>query len=104
MGCRLLCLAVAVDLLLPASAGASGILGATNGTVPTLQVNRQGIALVTFTTFAGKQEHVLAWGAINGVAHPTGSLPQQRFKLDYSGGWKSRHNSNYWKTFRNGCT
>lgn len=28
---------------------------------------------------------------------------QQAFELDYSGGWKSRKDSRYWRTFRNGC-
>jgi hypothetical protein len=100
---RVLGLAFAAAFLLPVCAGASSILGDVNGTRPALEVNRQGIALVMFATLAGKQEHVLAWGAINGVPNPTASVPQQKFKLDYSGGWKSRHNSSYWKKFKNAC-
>ena len=69
----------------------------------TLQVNKQGIALVTYKTQQGAVRHVLVWGAINANA-PSPDVPQVRFKYDYSGGWKSRHNANYWKTFKNGCT
>lgn len=29
--------------------------------------------------------------------------PQQKFQLDYSGGWKSQHSASYWKTFKNVC-
>jgi hypothetical protein len=101
----LLCLAIAGSLVLPLPAGATGILGATNGAPPTLAVNKQGIALVKFTTFAGKYEHILAWGAVNGLPHPVDPpQPQQKFKLDFSGGWKSRHDSSYWKKFKNACT
>jgi hypothetical protein len=95
---------VLAALVSPAQAGASQILGATNGTPPSLKVNRQGIALVTYTTFAGKLSHTLAWGAINGLPHPaTPPLAQQKFKIDFSGGWKSHHDSKYWKKFKNAC-
>ena len=40
----------------------------------------------------GGERHVLVWGAINALAHPTdASSTQQAFQVDYSGGWKSRH-------------
>jgi len=91
-------------LALPAQVDASQILGATNGTPPSLKVNKQGIALVTFTSYSGKLDHVLAWGAVNGVPHTmTPPVAQQKFKIDFSGGWKSHHNANYWKTFKNTC-
>ena len=70
----------------------------------TLKVSAGGIALVEYTTRAGLRRHLLAWGAINGVAHPTDPpVAQARFSFDYSGGWKSRHNARYWQTFRNAC-
>lgn len=73
-----------------------------NVSAPTLQVNRQGIALVTYRTQQGNVRHVLVWGAVNANA-PSPDVPQVRFKYDYSGGWKSRHNASYWKTFKNAC-
>ena len=71
---------------------------------PTLQVNAGGTALVEYTTAAGVRRHILVWGAVNGVAHPTDPPTRQaRFNMDYSGGWKSRKNPAYWKTIRNAC-
>ena len=100
----LLAILAGAALALPAQGDASQILGGINGTPPTLKVNRQGIALVMFTTYAGKPAHILAWGAINGLAHPaTPAVAQQKFDVDFSGGWKSRHNAKYWKTFKNAC-
>jgi hypothetical protein len=104
VGRALSCFLVVAALLLPARADGSYIFGDLNATSPKLAVNRSGIALITYTTQAGKARHVLAWGAINGVAHPqTTPVAQQAFNVDYSGGWKSRHNASYWKTFRNAC-
>lgn len=95
---------VAAAAWLPASA-AGAILGDTTVRNPTLKVNAEGTALVEYTTEAGVRRHVLVWGAINGVPYQggPGSL-QQRFELDYSGGWKSRKNPRYWRTMRDWCS
>jgi hypothetical protein len=97
-------LALAVcALALPANA-AGAIFGDLNVRNPTLQVNAGGIALVEYSTSAGLRRHVLVWGAIDGIPHPTDPpSTQARFRLDYSGGWKSRRNPDYWRTFRDGC-
>src|SRR5438045_1946969 len=66
-----------------------------------LQVNAKGIALVTYQTQAGATRRVLAFGAVNAIPHPdpqNPSLRQQAFTVDYSGGWKSQHNANFWRT------
>ncbi|HEX3806773.1 MAG TPA: hypothetical protein VHV52_08340 [Gaiellaceae bacterium] len=84
-------------------AAASEPFSNTNVTHPSIEVNAQGIALVTYTMTNGNVRHVLVWGAIN-ARQPNASLPQVRFKYDYSGGWKSHHNASYWKTFKNVCT
>jgi hypothetical protein len=94
---------VALALGLPVAAtGASfGDLSVRN---PTLKVNASGIALVEYTTSAGLRRHVLVWGAVNGLPNPVGQrVAQQRFRLDYSGGWKSRGNPRYWRTLANAC-
>jgi hypothetical protein len=67
-----------------------------------LAVNTKGEALISYTTLRGKTQHVLAWGAIN-ARQPNRTLKQQRFKLDYAGGWGKYHKT-YWKTFRNTCS
>ena len=66
-----------------------------------LAVNSKGEALVTYRTVRGQTQHVLAWGAIN-ARQPNRAVSQQRFKLDYAGGWRKYHKL-YWKTFRNSC-
>jgi len=95
---------VCVLVLLPARATASVILGDKDVSSPTLKVNAKGTALVEYTTKAGLRRHVLLWGAVDAVANPTLGSQQQAFQIDYSGGWKSQKNSNYWRTFKNTCT
>ena len=67
-----------------------------------LAVNAKGEALVTYTRPNGQVRRVLAWGAIDAVA-PDPSVPQQRFKVDYAGGWGKHHTRVYWRTFKNVC-
>ena len=86
------------------STGLGAIFGDTDVSDPTLKVNARGTALVEYTTTAGLRRHVLVWGAMDGLAHQGGpGSRQQRFELDYSGGWKSRQNPRYWRTLRNAC-
>jgi hypothetical protein len=86
-------------LALAATAGASQLI-TRNAVHPRLAVNAHGEALVTYSRY-GATQRVLAWGAIN--AHkPTAGLRQERFHLDYSGGWHTHHTI-YWRTFRNAC-
>jgi len=90
-------------LVIPAGAGAA-IFGDANVKNPTLKVNRQGIALVEYSTVAGVRRHVLVSGAIDGVPHRIEPpVAQSRFRMDYSGGWKSRGKPRYWRSFANGC-
>ena len=100
--CVVICTLLAALCAPGAAAGA--IFGDTSVRNPTLKVNARGIALVEYTTRAGLRRHVLVWGAVNGLAHaPADGSAQERFRMDYSGGWKSRQNPRYWRTFRNGC-
>lgn len=86
-------------------AGAAGAsFGDTNVKNPTLEVSSSGIALVEYETTASLRRHVLVWGARDGIANPINAgSAQQTFRMDYSGGWKSRKNPRYWRTFRNAC-
>jgi len=65
-----------------------------------ISLNAKGEALLTYRK-AGAVKHVLVWGAINALA-PKEGAHQQKFKLDYSGGWGKYH-SLYWKRFSGGC-
>lgn len=97
-------LLVAVALLAatgPSPARASQTLG-RNTTNVQLAVNAKGEALVTFTQENGKVVHVLAWGAEDAAATGSG-IPQQQFKVDYTGGWGKYKNAKYWRSFKNVC-
>ena len=90
-------------MLLGASrAEASEPLSNTNVSNIALAVNARGEALVTYRTHAGNVRHVLVWGAVDARA-PNPNVPQVRFRYDYSGGWKSRHDARYWQRFKNAC-
>jgi hypothetical protein len=100
----LITIALAAALVIPAGASASYVFGDRGVQRPTLTVNRRGVALVTYRTQSGLVRHILAWGAVNAVAHPkTPAVAQQAFRVDYSGGWKSHHDPSYWKTLVNAC-
>ena len=90
---------LACALLTPAGARASALID-RNARDVSLQVDRSGRALVSYTA-AGRHRHVLAWGAVNAIA-PTRARAQVAFRLDYSGGWGSEHRD-VWKAFANTC-
>ena len=96
--------ALAAMLVAPGRAYGSFAFGDHDVRNPRLEVDRAGVALVTYATQAGAVRHVLAWGAVDAAPHPTEPpVAQQRFRIDYSGGWKSRRDAAFWKTFRNAC-
>ena len=84
------------------AARASQTLGDLDVSNVSLAVDARGEALLTYTRADGSSRHVLAWGAVNALP-PGTDVPQVRFHLDYSGGWKSHHDPGYWRQFRNGC-
>ncbi len=84
---------------LPASAGASTIIGRNASNVE-LKVGTSGQAVISYTS-RGKRWNVLAWGAVNALA-PTPSRKQVDFKLDYSGGWGT-YKKDIWRTMKNEC-
>ena len=65
-------------------AGASQLIDRNAANIELL-VNAKGEALISYRA-AGRERHVLAWGAINAIA-PTQARKQVAFQLDYSGGW-----------------
>lgn len=69
-----------------------------NSTKNRLQVNKSGVALVTYRA-RGTSHHVLYWGAKNANRNRPSTL---QFKRDRSGGWKSGIAD--WKNFNNVCT
>jgi hypothetical protein len=92
---------VALCLSLAPAAGASYIV-ARNATLPTLEVNRAGYALVQYRADR-KRRHVFLWGAVNGVANEDLGARQVRFQYDTTGGWVAFGNAKRWKRFRDAC-
>ena len=82
-------------------AAASQVVGRDVSSVQ-LAVNAKGEALVTYTSSQGVVRRVLAWGALDAVP-PSQEVPQQRFRLDYTGGWGKYGKRGYWRTFKNVC-
>jgi hypothetical protein len=83
-----------------APAASASQLIARNASGVRLEVDRTGTALLTYRS-KGREHHVLAWAAINASPSQPGR-EQVAFKLDYSGGWGSRHRA-VWQTFANAC-
>jgi hypothetical protein len=98
-GARLV-LVAGLAVALAGTASAADRLGVNAANIK-LAVSRDGkTALVTFSS-GGAVRHVLIWGAVNALP-PSETVPQVRFKLDFSGGWKTRRKL-VWKTFGNAC-
>ena len=58
-----------------------------------IRANGKGEALFTYRSH-GVARHVLVWGAIN-ARFPSEGANQVEFKVDYSGGWKTRHTTSF---------
>jgi len=88
-----------------AALAATGTAGAAqlidrNATGVKIAANAKGEGLLTYHAH-GKLRRVLLWGAM-GAKVPTAGGKQEKFKLDYSGGYGKYH-KNYWQTFANTC-
>ncbi len=88
---RLLAAAVVAALAVPGAASASQLID-RNASDVHLLVARDGMALLSYSAH-GTKRRVAVWGAIDAHA-PSPSIPQVKFKLDYSGrAWKKRTGS-----------
>ncbi|HEY2219382.1 MAG TPA: hypothetical protein VGH35_08575 [Gaiellaceae bacterium] len=87
---RILVLLALASAVYAPGAAASQVISTSSVTGLELGVNRNGEALLTYTS-KGKVVHVLAWGAINAIP-PTSGVEQVALKLDYSGGFDKYYN------------
>jgi hypothetical protein len=90
----LMALLAIVAVLVTAPAADASQLVHNNAKKVRLKVNRKGVAQVTYTA-GGKRHDVLFWGAVGA---------QKKFRLDRTGGWKSKKAD--WRnpgSFRNAC-
>ena len=90
-----------VFLSLASPVGASEQFGDLDPSFTSLKANDRGEALVTYRTSRGVLRHVYVWGAINANRTDPGKQ-QQRFRYDYSGGWK-KHGRQTWREFEDRC-
>jgi hypothetical protein len=71
-----------------------------NASNVTLKVDNSGRAVVSWSN-GGRRRNAVVWGAIN-ARHPHPSVPQVKFKIDFSGGY-ARFGYPVWKTMKNRC-
>jgi hypothetical protein len=89
----------AVALSLVGTASAAQLID-RNATGVQIRANAKGEAMLTYHK-GSAVKHVLVWGAINALTPREGGH-QAKFKLDYSGGWGTKHTV-YWKNFPGSC-
>src|SRR6266581_731931 len=83
-----------------AGASASGAAAsdrlALNASQVGLAVSADGKTAVVTYLQSGRVRHALVWGAINAFP-PSGAVPQLRFKIDWTGGWETHRNAQWWR-------
>lgn len=99
---RILLLGLLAFALLASPASASEYLGDFDVKFLSLKVNVRGEALVSYRKTDGTRRDVLIWGAVNARA-PDPERPQVKFRIDYSGGWRTHGDAGYARSFRNTC-
>ena len=92
---------VAVFAVLASPAQASEQFGDLDVRFLALKVNGRGEALVSYAKSNGMRHDVLVWGAVN-ARPPDPERLQERFRFDYSGGWRTRGRG-YLRSFRDRC-
>lgn len=60
-----------------------------------------GLAVVSYRQ-AGRARHALVWGAVNALP-PSETVPQTRFKIDWTGGWETHGSAQWWRRVGNHC-
>jgi len=95
----LLFFVAAAACALAAPAGASELIARDAANV-SLQVDRDGYALVSYRSGAAVKR-VLLWGAVD-ARPPVRGTTQVAFKRDFSGGWGT-FRRRYWETAKNAC-
>jgi hypothetical protein len=100
---RLCPILLALACLLAAVPAQASQLIDRNATDVSLAADAAGHAVVTYTV-GGRVRHVIAWGALNAKTVPAQlGVPQERFRLDYSGGWGFARDATWWQRMPNTC-
>ena len=91
---------VAALLIVPSAAASDRL--ALNASRVTLAVSADSkTAIVTYRS-GGSLHHALAWGAVDALP-PSQTVPQVRFKIDWTGGWASHRHGRWWQRLGNHC-
>ena len=96
-----LSLALVAAFFIVPSAAASDRL-ALNASRVTLAVSADGTTAVVAYRSGGTVHHALVWGAVDALP-PSQTVPQVRFKIDWTGGWATHRNGRWWQRLGNHC-
>jgi hypothetical protein len=94
--------ALVAALFVVPSAVASDRL-ALNASHVALAVSADGKTAVVTYRSRGALHHALLWGAVNALP-PSQTVPQVRFKIDWTGGWATHRNGRWWQLLGNHCS
>jgi hypothetical protein len=97
----LLLAALAAACFQAGSAAASDRVG-LNATQVALAVSADGKTAVVSYRSGHTLRHALVWGAVDALP-PSQTVPQVRFKFDFTGGWKTHRNAHWWQRVGNHC-
>jgi len=93
--------ALAVAAVIVPGADASDRL-ALNASQVRLAVSADSKTAVVSYRSGGRVRHALVWGAVNALP-PNETVPQVRFKIDWTGGWETHGNGRWWQRVGNHC-
>ncbi len=93
--------ALVLSSVLVSTASASDRV-ALNASHVSVAVSADGTLAVVSYRQGGRVRHALVSGAVNALP-PSETVPQVRFKIDWSGGWETHGNAQWWRTVGNHC-
>ena len=93
-------IAAAACWLAPAAAASDRL--ALDASHVRLAVSSDGALAVVSYRQSGRTRHALVWGAVNALP-PNETVPQTRFKIDWTGGWETHRNAQWWRRIGNYC-
>jgi hypothetical protein len=98
---RLFVALVSALVVIPSAAASDRL--ALNASRVTLAVSADGKTAVVTYRSRGALHHALVSGAVNALP-PTQTVPQVRFKIDWTGGWATHRNGRWWQRLGDHCS
>jgi hypothetical protein len=97
----LLAAAVAALFVVPTATASDRL--ALNASHVALAVSADSKTAVVTYRSGSALHHALVWGAVNALP-PSQTVPQVRFKIDWTGGWATHRNARWWQRLGNHCS